>query len=1278
MIKQHLYILLLLFFISCSERENVTSEQLAPLFPEAQKGKLNLADGYAINLLDGDSILPILNSHGDTVLTGKIYPIKGKTISLDSIEPTKELFVTEPIRVSSHRNIKQVQMEIKGQAVHKDSLKSFVIGVDTSSYVLTNSTEDTIVTNKLVPITPQVISFSQPKPVRALSPRFKDAAYNNMQYLDVDQGMLSSYIYSVFEDSRGRLWFGTFSGVSLYDGNSFTHFTEKEGLPNNIVRTIMEDDKGNLWFGTFGGGVCKYDGHCFLKYTEKEGLSNNYIYSIIQDKQGDMWFGTFGGGVCQLISKETKKGKEDHVVHYCAKEGLTDKYTYTLLEDGNGDIWVGSKTTGAYRMKLNKETHRVESIIRFSDDDVLLNNTIRTLLEDKDGNIWIGTHGGGVVKYDGEVFTPFTMESGLCSNHIMSIVEDIQGNLWFGSYGDGICKMTLSDESAPVFISYAEPEGLTDNYVFSILQDKSENLWFGTLGGGVCKLDEQSFSNVNENGGLVNNVVRSIIEDDKGDLWFGADGGGITKYDGDFYYQYSNEAGLPENTVRTLLKDSENNIWIGTIGAGLIKFNGESFEVFQTQNGISDNYVVSSLEDSKGNLWFGTAGHGVTKLIGNSNGGYKFVHYTDSEGFSNNIVLSIAESSNGDLWFGTEGGGLCQLSEKVEADGSIQEYVVNYTEKEGLPNNIIYSMIVDESENIWLGSDGGGVTKFDGEKFTYFTENEGLTNNYVWSILEDKDNNIWASTENGISCLLVNNGNSSDKIADPLIIVNFAKENGLKGLDFFANSNILDSENRAWWGSGKGLTMLDLNSYSLNEYPPRVQLNFIEINDKFIDFRKISDSTHSNLDSSISLNGTFENVRKFSNSPLNLELPYDLNHLTFHFSATDWAASHKVKYSYKIEGLNDSWSQPDDETKADYRNLPYGTYTFKVRAIGEVQIWSEPFEYQFTILPPWWHTWWAYCLYVLLLLLTIWTLIKVQTRRLKLRQEELESQVESATAELREKNALIEEEKVIIGQQKDEIEFAHGQLAEHHKEIADSINYAKRLQQAIFPSRKKLNQELKNGFIFFRPKDVVSGDFYWMEVKEDLILFAAADCTGHGVPGAMVSLVCNNALNRSVREYNCIDPGKILDKTREIVIEEFEKSSEQVKDGMDIALCSIKGNQLKYAGAHNPLWIIRNGKLIETKADKQPIGKFEKTTPYTTHTFTLQPNDTVYVFSDGYADQFGGEKGKKFKTTNFKKLLLGLQDKSMDHQKSRIEDAFENWRGENEQLDDVCVIGIRF
>ncbi|MDX2361142.1 MAG: SpoIIE family protein phosphatase [Crocinitomicaceae bacterium] len=250
-------------------------------------------------------------------------------------------------------------------------------------------------------------------------------------------------------------------------------------------------------------------------------------------------------------------------------------------------------------------------------------------------------------------------------------------------------------------------------------------------------------------------------------------------------------------------------------------------------------------------------------------------------------------------------------------------------------------------------------------------------------------------------------------------------------------------------------------------------------------------------------------------------------------------------------------------------------------------------------------------------------------------------------------------------------------VEDKNKEIMASIAYAKRIQSAILPQAKLVKEFLKESFILYKPKDIVAGDFYWMETVGKKVLFAAADCTGHGVPGAMVSVVCNNALNRSVREHGITDPGEILNGTRSIVVQEFEKSSEDVKDGMDIAICTLEGYTLEYAGANNPLWIVRNGELLITKANKQPIGKFDNPEPYTSHTVQLQKEDTIYIFSDGYVDQFGGEKGKKFKAAAFKELLLGIQPEPMESQKKILDETFESWKGDNDQVDDVCVIGVR-
>ena len=248
-----------------------------------------------------------------------------------------------------------------------------------------------------------------------------------------------------------------------------------------------------------------------------------------------------------------------------------------------------------------------------------------------------------------------------------------------------------------------------------------------------------------------------------------------------------------------------------------------------------------------------------------------------------------------------------------------------------------------------------------------------------------------------------------------------------------------------------------------------------------------------------------------------------------------------------------------------------------------------------------------------------------------------------------------------------------------NQEIIDSITYAKRIQDAILLPIHLVKNHLSDSFVLFKPKDIVAGDFYWVDEIDDKVIFAAADCTGHGVPGAMVSVVCHNALNSAVREFDLTEPEKILDKTRELVIKQFSKSTEDVKDGMDISLCSLSQRTLHWSGANNPLWIIRkdSNQLEEIKADKQPIGKYAGAKPFTTHQIELNAGDTIYIFTDGFQDQFGGVKQKKFKAAQLKELLLANQKLSMNEQKILLMNTFENWRGSLEQIDDVCVIGIR-
>jgi serine phosphatase RsbU (regulator of sigma subunit)/Tfp pilus assembly protein PilF len=310
---------------------------------------------------------------------------------------------------------------------------------------------------------------------------------------------------------------------------------------------------------------------------------------------------------------------------------------------------------------------------------------------------------------------------------------------------------------------------------------------------------------------------------------------------------------------------------------------------------------------------------------------------------------------------------------------------------------------------------------------------------------------------------------------------------------------------------------------------------------------------------------------------------------------------------------------------------------------------------------------------------------------------------------------ITQRQKEIIEIQKKEVELQReialeqkNIVEEKNQEISDSINYAKRIQEAILPSRYSLVENLKNGFVLFKPKDIVSGDFYWLETTTPLsssigggtgevgeVYFAAADCTGHGVPGAMVSVICSNALSKALLEEGITETGKLLDRTRELVIERFSKSDEEVKDGMDISLCKLKGNILEWSGANNPLWVINPKRSawpltgikilnemetqvgFEVKANAQPIGNFDFPTPFATHRFELNKGDTIYIFTDGFHDQFGGAKGKKLKSSMLRKKLISIYDMDMDEQKNQLEQLFYEWRGDHEQIDDICIIGVR-
>ncbi len=245
------------------------------------------------------------------------------------------------------------------------------------------------------------------------------------------------------------------------------------------------------------------------------------------------------------------------------------------------------------------------------------------------------------------------------------------------------------------------------------------------------------------------------------------------------------------------------------------------------------------------------------------------------------------------------------------------------------------------------------------------------------------------------------------------------------------------------------------------------------------------------------------------------------------------------------------------------------------------------------------------------------------------------------------------------------------------KNIEDSYKAAKAIQDAFLPSGDLITYLLPDNFIIYMPKDVVSGDFYWVEQVNEIVIFAVGDCTGHGVPGAIMRELCRLSLNKSLKEYGMVNPGHLLDMTREILAKMIQENNRDIKEGMDIALCSLEGTTLFYSGANNPLWMIQGNELKVIKGTPQAIGICDNPTFFEVHEIKLNKGDIIYLFSDGFQDQFGGPKGKKLMIGGFKGLIETIKSKSMIEQKQLLEKYIIDWKGKEDQTDDICILGVK-
>jgi len=1090
------------------------------------------------------------------------------------------------------------------------------------------------------------------KIIKAKKPTATKAGFQyNFDFYDIDKGLNNSIIYSITEAKNGYLWIGTDGGgINIYNGKSFEYITEKDGLISNIIFDIFEDSKGRIWIGT-QGGITYYDGKTFKTFPE-DRFPPIEINTIYEDNFNNIWIGTYGGGVFQY--------NDSVFTQYTTNNGLSSNYVTSVFQNSKNEIWIGTYGGGLNTYINGKFSFHSES---FNEATAYINS----ICEDNNGVLWIGTDGGGILKIKNNTIKHITDKEGLCSIDIKIILNDNKGNIWIGT-NDGITKVYNNEYS-----TITEKEGLNNNRIWAIEQDRNGNLWFGSYGNGIIKFSGETFIHFSEEGGLANEKVDAILEDSKNNIWFGTSGGGVVKLKNNTFYNYTEKHGLSNNSVKSILEDDEGKLWFGTYGGGITIYDGNYFKQYTMKCGLPSNDIMIIKKDNNNNKWLGSYGGGLSKITPD----YQITNYNTDNGLPSLYINDILEDENGNIWIATYGGGISKFNGKN---------FTNYTTKQGLASNDPISLNIDKNNNLWIGT-FSGLSVFVNGKFINVTENEGLSNNSIVSILIDHKENVWLGTLTGINKLIpitINNKQQIIAIDKNYALKKYGVLEGFKGNDCNSKAVFEDKNGNIWWGTSKKLT----------KYNPKLDIpdnkeSIIQITNIKLFFEEID---WLNFDTTYALVGKseqqtdirhstikFDSITSWNNLPINLILPYHQNHLTFNFIGINLTQPEKVRCRFMLEGLESAWNPITDRTEATYSNLPPGTFTFKVISMNPEGVWNKkPAQFSFEITPPWWATWWFRISAIIFSILSLYGIFKWRVRALKMRQKELERIVKERTAE--------------VVRQKDEIELQRDQISEQKEQITDSIQYASRIQSAVMPSREFIEKILPNYFIYFKPRDIVSGDFYWIGEKENKIIVVAADCTGHGVPGAFMSMLGVSFLNEIINKSEVTQANLILNQLREYVKstlgQEEETDEIKAKDGMDIAICvfDFQSDMLQYAGAYNPLYMVRNNELIETKADKMPIGIYinEKST-FTNHEIEFKKGDKFYIFSDGYIDQFGGEKGFKFMSKPFKRLLVEMCDKNMKEQYNILDKKHQEWvnninpntKLSYEQIDDILVIGIQ-
>jgi serine phosphatase RsbU (regulator of sigma subunit) len=1023
------------------------------------------------------------------------------------------------------------------------------------------------------------------------------------------------------------LFIGNFS-YNQEKGNYFLkNFDPKISGLNAQTWTGIEDINGVLYFAS-GNKISIYDGR---NWTSLHLKNDAPPLSFCKDEKGKIYVGGVGEigyleadkqGVIKYISLKNKVPKKQQNFQNVWTSVYLNNHVYFSTDEGYFD-YDGTK--------INFVNIPIFFTLNKVGDEIYFNNK-------KDGLYVINKKGLHKAKNNTYfIDAPIAGAVGLNNEEIIFLNGKEGITLYNKKTGE-------IDRKSSKFLQYKT--FLRDAYVYSLEKTINNKIAVGTIYKGLQLFDIQGnlINEVTTNNGLINNAINKIVNDHLGNIWLCTD------------------KGVSRLEINTGIKNWGLNEGIENTVEDVIKYKNKLFIASSTNVKYLENGKFLPISGLHAETWkFCEVGSKL--FIANSKGLYQINELTKSAEPIYLCNLFYIEKKN-------------DLEILLGCDNGV--YLYNLKTKQPIKltstQSAVRSIGIDQNKYIWFATDNTGIGYIDGRHIYFIDQKHGLKNLGYNQIFTIKDN-VFIGTKNALyqydyqskklkkSCqihpFLCNDelgifrlkydgknhiytstyGDNTARVSKISLKNKHRDTTDLKKLPKFHIYSFFGDQNNIWLGTPDGLYKYEPAEHKQEKYKFRTLIRQVIIGKD-----------------SLLYGGNTQKHHKIS------KVNYDFNEVSFFFSSPYFLEEEKTLFQYKLEGFDEEWSEWSTDNYKNYTNLFEGKYTFKARAMNVYGEISEVGHFTFKIRPPWYRSILAYIIYTALFILIIYVTVRIYTKRLREANIKLEKIVAERTAE--------------VVKQRDEIQ-------EKNEMITESIEYAKTIQEAIITSNEYFNTLFTDLFILFKPKDIVSGDFYWAyKTKSNKIFWAAADCTGHGVPGAFMTMIGISLLNEIIIEKEIEETNLILDALRDSVIKTLNKnidldSDEKMRNGMDIALCcwDLNTNEISFSGANNPMYILRDNELIETKGDKQPIGIYKKMTPFSKNTIQLQTGDKIYTFSDGYADQMNEEENR-FKIANLKKAILEVGNLKTSDQKVFFNDTYENWKGNYEQMDDVVLICV--